>query len=348
MGCGLSVEEKENRKVSKKIDQELKQHQKLWESEVKFLLLGTGESGKSTFFKQMKILAENSQISNEDLMAFVPIIQNNCVSEIKVLIRAMENLGFEPDSSSQPSIEFLKNTGDVPAFSGELVGHIKTVWADKSIKETYQRRGITFAISDSAEYFFEHIDKYLEANYTPTQQDMLRCRVRTTGIEEAEFVFDSLKFRMVDVGGQRSERKKWIHCLDCVTAVLYFVALSEYDQGLREDPTINRMQESLTLFDGICNSPWFWNTTFVIFFNKRDIFQEKIETVDLKKCFPDYTGSNDWEQAANFIRDKFTEKNEAPHPIYSHYTVAIDTENIHHVFKAAKDTIMRGLLNDVL
>lgn len=42
-------------------------------------------------------------------------------------------------------------------------------------------------------------------------------------------------FRVVDVGGQRSERKKWIHCFEDVTAILFFVALSAYDLGLRED-----------------------------------------------------------------------------------------------------------------
>ena len=41
-------------------------------------------------------------------------------------------------------------------------------------------------------------------------------------------------FRIVDVGGQRSERKKWIHCYEDVTVILFFVALSAYDVGLRE------------------------------------------------------------------------------------------------------------------
>ena len=45
-------------------------------------------------------------------------------------------------------------------------------------------------------------------------------------------------FRVVDVGGQRSERKKWIHCFEDVTAILFFVALSEYDMTLREDAAV--------------------------------------------------------------------------------------------------------------
>lgn len=40
---------------------------------------------------------------------------------------------------------------------------------------------------------------------------------------------------MFDVGGQRSERKKWIHCFENVTSIIFCVALSEYDQVLLEE-----------------------------------------------------------------------------------------------------------------
>jgi hypothetical protein len=59
---------------------------------------------------------------------------------------------------------------------------------------------------------------------------------------------------MYDVGGQRNERKKWIHCFDDVTAVIFVASLSEYDQVLYEDNTVNRMDEAVTLFADIANS----------------------------------------------------------------------------------------------
>ena len=95
---------------------------------------------------------------------------------------------------------------------------------------------------------------------------------------------------MLDVGGQRSERRKWIHCFDCVTAVIFCASLSEYDQVLREDDSQNRMKESILLFDEICNSPWFRDTTFLLFLNKTDLFREKIPRVPLSVCFPDFPG----------------------------------------------------------
>lgn len=68
---------------------------------------------------------------------------------------------------------------------------------------------------------------------------------------------------MFDVGGQRSERRKWINLFEGVTAVLFLVALSGYDECLIEDKDSNQMQEALMLFDSICNSQWFTKTSTV-------------------------------------------------------------------------------------
>lgn len=95
---------------------------------------------------------------------------------------------------------------------------------------------------------------------------------------------------MFDVGGQRSERKKWIHCFENVTTILFLVAISEYDQLLFEDETVNRMQEALTLFDSICNSRWFIKTSIILFLNKIDRFKEKLPASPMKNYFPDYEG----------------------------------------------------------
>ena len=89
---------------------------------------------------------------------------------------------------------------------------------------------------------------------------------------------------------QRSERKKWIHCFEDVTAIIFCVAMSEYDQVLHEDETTNRMHESLKLFDSICNNKWFTDTSIILFLNKKDLFEEKIKKSPLTICFPEYSG----------------------------------------------------------
>jgi len=196
-------------------------------------------------------------------------------------------------------------------------------------------------------YYFDEIQRITKPEYIPTQPDVLRSRVRTTGIVETKFAIKDMKFKMFDVGGQRNERKKWIHCFQGVTAVIFCVGLSEYDQKLFEDNTQNRMVESMLLFDEICNSRWFVDTDVVLFLNKTDLFKEKLKKKDLSVCFPDYKGGQNYEVASKFILDKFKSLNKNPNKtIYHHYTTATDTDNIRVVFSIVTDIIMRRILNE--
>jgi guanine nucleotide-binding protein G(i) subunit alpha len=78
--------------------------------------------------------------------------------------------------------------------------------------------------------FFEEIRRIGAAEYIPTDEDIVRARVKTTGITEVKFNVRDLVYRVFDVGGQRSERKKWIHCFEGVQCLIFIVAISEYDQ----------------------------------------------------------------------------------------------------------------------
>jgi len=89
-----------------------------------------------------------------------------------------------------------------------------------------KKRDEEFQLNDSAAYFFDKAECFVDENYVPNEQDVLRARVRTTGIDEANFTFDDMSFQMVDVGGQRTERRKWIHCFQSVTSVLFCSSLS--------------------------------------------------------------------------------------------------------------------------
>jgi len=155
----------------------------------------------------------------------------------------------------------------------------------------------------------------------------------------------------VDVGGQRSERKKWMYCFQDVTAVIFCVAISEYDMKLFEDDTVNRLQESLTLFKTTVNNQWFSgergpSPAMILFFNKSDLFREKIKRVDLKIAFPEYTGGCNFDNAYNFIQKKFLEIDAKKH-IYTHLTCATDTESINVVFSAVQDVLLRGALEQI-
>jgi len=189
----------------------------------------------------------------------------------------------------------------------------------------------------------------LHRGTSPSFEDILRARVRTLGIVEMSFEVEGNKFKMFDVGGQRNERKKWIHCFEHVTAVLFLGVLSEYDQVLYEDANINRMVESLNLFEDICNSPWFKETAIILFLNKRDMFEDKIQRVSLTACpvFANYTGPQTFDAGVEAIQEAFEQKNHNKDKvIYCHVTCATDTNNVAAVFHAVKDIIIRRALGD--
>ncbi|CAM4481961.1 unnamed protein product [Caretta caretta] len=196
--------------------------------------------------------------------------------------------------------------------------------------------------------YLNDLDRLTAPGYVPNDQDVLRSRVKTTGIIETQFSFKDMNFRMFDVGGQRSERKKWMHCFEGVTCIIFCVALSAYDTILAEDENVNRMHESLHLFNHICNQKYFATTSIVLFLNKKDFFQEKITKVNLSVCFPEYDGQNTFEDAGNYIKKQFLGLNlkKEDKEIYSHMTCATDTRNIKFVFNAVTDIIIKENLKD--
>lgn len=152
---------------------------------------------------------------------------------------------------------------------------------------------------------------------------------------------------MYDVGGQRTERRRWVQIFESVTTVIFCVALSEYDQALAEDPRQNRLLESFQLFDNIVNSPWFrQHSSVVLFLNKSDVFREKLASIPLADYFPDFTGGGNFEAAVEFVRDRFLRLNRSAVPVYAFLTCATDSQNILAVFEAVRETVLRNVLVD--
>ena len=191
------------------------------------------------------------------------------------------------------------------------------------------------------------MDKILDPSYTPNEQDVLQSRVQTTGIVETTFTSGNITYQLFDVGGQRSERRKWLHCFDDVKAVLFVAALSGYDMTLTEDGTTNRMEESLNLFQAICVNKFFDSSSIVLFLNKLDLFTEKVNNTNrhLRLFFPQYTGpDHDVSTAKEFIKAQFLACNTKERIIYPHFTTATDTNNMKVIFKVVFETIMEQQL----
>jgi len=344
-GCSSSPQQsggKEQSEKNKQITKSIEDEKKKVENEVKLLLLGAGESGKTTIAKQMRIIHLEG-FPQEERCSYKNIIYNTTVASMRVLVQAAKDLGIKLQAANEDIAKKLLSLEDYFSenLTTELAEYIKTLWKDPGVQETFTRSA-EFQLNDSAAYFFEEIDRLATANYIPSEQDVIRCRAKTTGIIETEFEIENVHFRLVDVGGQRSERKKWMHCFQDVTAVIFCVAMSEYDLKLYEDDSTNRMMESLKLFKEICNNKWFVETSMILFLNKKDIFANKIKKVDLNVCFSDYTGGKDYDAAAKYLSDQFVAQNTQPtKQIFPHITCATDTSNIQHVFNSVRETLIQ-------
>lgn len=350
--CGSTAtpEEQSEKERSKQLEKQNRAAANADAQIYKLLLLGAGESGKSTLFKQM-ITIYGKGFPEEERKFFEPIIYNNIITSMQTLLAAVaDNAPNHGGQVSCPdSFEYVNEMpGDEEINQGN-VQHFVDLWADSAVQEAYSNRS-NFQLTDSADYFFNKIAEVAVDDYLPSEQDVLRSRVRTTGIVENAFVIDDNNFKMYDVGGQRNERKKWIHCFENVTAVLFVGVLSEYDLVLYEDNTMNRMEETLNLFEEICNSRWFRDTSLIFFLNKRDLFEQKITKVPLTTCplFSDYEGDpHDYEGCSKAISKLFHSKNKVPDKqIYTHIVCATDTGNISKVFNAVKDIVMRKSLGE--
>ncbi|KAJ5601689.1 hypothetical protein N7510_011223 [Penicillium lagena] len=338
-----------------RIDRTLKNDKKTMDRTIKILLLGAGESGKSTIIKQMRIIHDRG-FPEEERRQTRAVIYSNLVIAFKVLLDIMnaENIEFENEEKTKPLAELLENTdpdlGSDEAFSDLKVRDaMRDTWADGGVQKAVAR-GHEFALHDNLVYFYDALDRIFTPGWLPDNQDMLQARLRTTGITETLFELGQMNFRMMDVGGQRSERKKWIHCFEGVQCLLFMVALSGYDQCLVEDQNANQMHEAMMLFESLVNGEWFKRKPIILFLNKIDLFKGKLSISSISKHFPDYTGSNtDFDAAARYFAERFRGINRIPdREIYIHYTNATDTTLLKATMDSVQDMIIQKNLHTLI
>jgi len=244
----------------------------------------------------------------------------------------------------------VKYFKEVNAYTTQLdddvVKRAKSLWESKPIQDAFQNSQRKFEFAESLTYVMSNLDRIAAEAWKPTDPDVLHVRQRTTGIVETRFKVDKHNWVIIDVGGQRVERRKWVHSQSNLTAVIYFVALDEYDV-LGEDESKSGMQESLDVWEETVNG-FQTKLPVILFLNKRDLFEEKIKKVPMKKTWKEYKGGKDFNTAIEFIRALYLERVSdtviQADEIYTHYTCAIDTENVKFVFQSVKDFIFKARL----
>jgi GTPase SAR1 family protein len=348
-GSTLSKDELERVKATKILDKKIRLDAKMDEDKVKLLLLGSGESGKSTIFKQMKIIY-GREFTEEEKKAQIPVVFLNIIQAIKQLTERLVEFKFEDKLEAKEAFSLVRNLDDSDDITIPVGDAIKAVWLDPAMQETWSLRS-QYQIIESVKYYFDRLDVIKMPGYVPNQDDLLHTRVKTSGIVTERYGIDRTNYEMYDVGGQKNERKKWIHCFENVTAVIFVAAISEYDQKLYEDGSTNRMVDALELFKDICSNQFFRNAAIILFLNKKDLFENKIKKVHIRDSepFKDFTGiDGDYQSGVNYFVKKFTDLNSTfkDRPIYHHVTCATDTANVRLCFDLCREIIMNNALGD--
>lgn len=351
MGCGGSKtpEEIAKEKASKLLDANIAKQAQHEAAKIKLLLLGAGESGKSTIFKQMKLIY-GQKFTDAERKQQAPLIFNNVVVSIKILCEQTVNLNLVSQVTFKTEFDMIRAMDENDPINVTNGKAIEMLWTqDPGIKATWDRRS-EYQLVESVQFYFNKMPVIYDPAYLPTEDDLLHSRIRTTGIVTETYIIDGSTFEMYDVGGQRNERKKWIHCFEGVTAIIFVAAISEYDQKLFEDAATNRMVEALDLFEDISNNQFFVKSSIILFFNKKDLFESKLKQKNIRDTpnFSDYAGPDgDFTAGAQYFVDKFTSRSKQEgRQIYHHLTCATDTQNVKVVFNACKDIILRDNLKN--
>jgi len=310
----------------------------------KILLLGAGESGKSTVVKQIKMIYKGG-IPDKEKHEYAVNIRRNCIECLQALIEARVNFNMEFEKGSKLEAldaELAAIDADTE-FSEELATKIQDLWNSDVIQAVYKRKS-EFWLLDGAEYYFENAQRIAEIDFMPTDEDMVMTRVRTTGIVVTEFTEGPITYSMVDVGGQRSERRKWINCFDDVKAVIFLVGLSGYNQVMFEDSSYNRMKESMELFSEVTKKEIFRDTPIFLFLNKKDLFEDMVKKkgIDIKTCFPEYTDGCDLDKSLSYIKEQYNSRMQENVPgkeVYTHVIAARVRMDMKIAFGEVKDTL---------
>lgn len=230
---------------------------------------------------------------------------------------------------------------------------MKAIWEDPVIREMLARR--RDRIEDSPGFFLNDAERIAVRNYQPTDDDIIRARLRTLGVQEYRFIFDhgrtvGQEWRLYDVGGTRSSRAAWYPYFDDVDAIIFLAPISCFDEKLAEDRRVNRLEDSYMLWKSVCACKLLSRTQLILFLNKCDLLQAKLARgVKIRDFVPSYGDrGNTLAMATKYFQQHFREisRQNSPvqRPFYVHMTSVIDTRSTAATLGAVEESILRDHL----
>jgi len=305
----------------------LKKEQLQAKNHRKILILGSAESGKNTIMKQLR-LCYQQDFTNEEKLAYKPRIYQQVIKFIKDIIGTAVGINLEFNTDMQIIEKLLSLSASPEAWNQQIGEMIEKAWNDPSINTTALAAYKLENSNIATKYYLENIKRLQSVDYIPTNDDILYSRDVKFGTDEFFFQVGNFTLSAIDVGDQCNERRKWIHFFENVDAIFFCASINNYDS---KDDKLG-VKETINQFESICCTRWFDRTCKILFLSKIDIFKEKISKIDFNVCFPEYTGGLNYENALNFISDKFREKNAGKNELFIHPVMPINTEEMRLIF----------------
>ncbi|TFY53235.1 hypothetical protein EVG20_g10208 [Dentipellis fragilis] len=290
--------------------------------------------------------------------------------------RAQSRAGVEGEDDSGIDWDDPEDPGRVIHACGE---DMMKLWADPVIRRALEMQKMR--LQEMSGFFLDSLDRVAQLRYIPTDDDILRARIKTLGVTEYRFMLNqknsmvSRDWVVFDVGGHRSlvriptgasetavltdaflhsrrtcdviQRAAWVPYFDDMNAIIFLAPISCFDQVLEEDERVNRLEDSVLLWNTIVANPLLARTTMVLFLNKCDILREKLEAgIQFGRYITSYGDRpNDFESTSNYLKRKFTavhkEKSPSPRPYYCHLTSVTDTKTTHLILWDVAESILR-------
>ncbi|KDQ53612.1 hypothetical protein JAAARDRAFT_39301 [Jaapia argillacea MUCL 33604] len=238
---------------------------------------------------------------------------------------------------------------------------IEALWNDEIVRSILSRRKLK--LEDSPGFFLDDVQRIASRDYEPSDNDIVRARLRTMGVQEYKMKFEKgseagREWIFYDVGGSRSCRAAWFPYFDDINAIIFLAPISCFDESLSEDKLVNRLDDSLLLWKSLCSCPLLTRVQLVLFLNKYDLLEKKLnpkgkggEVVQVKDYVPGYGDrSNDAPSVAKFFGRKFKELSQqfSPEPrgFYAFLTSVIDTKATSITLETVREGLMRNHLKE--
>jgi len=310
------------------------------------LILGLSGSGKSTFAKQMKILYGGG-FSDTEKESFTRILRTNTVVGLQELIQYCQKLDIDLSKENRKRARFFLQMNASDDWNDDIVDKLRSLWNDPTIQQAWQRSTEYQMQVSMIDHHVQNMDRYMAEGFTPTNEDLLRARQRTTGFSETVVEVERTEWRILDCGGQKPERVKWEGILgeNSVNAIIFFAALDEYNMVSSEEAGKTKMQLAMESFKEVISSDNAKGKSIILFLNKKDLFDTKFKAnvKEFHSAFPKFGSSTDIKEATDFIGNQFrairNECSKTPEDLFVHVTCALDTEAMGTVFTAVCETL---------